>query len=140
MSAPAGFLLDTNVVSEIRKARRDATVVRFLASCDSSQISISVLTLGELWKGVAKRREYDAHGAVVLKDWVVEIERSFTDRVLGVDGETAKLWGEWSAGRTRPVVDTLIAATAVRHGLTLVTRNIADMAGLPVRTLNPWET
>ena len=138
MSAPAGFLLDTNVVSEVRRVRRDPSVVRFLSSCESSRTWISVLTLGELWKGVAKRREYDADGAVSLENWVVEIERTFADQVLSVDSETAKLWGKWSGGRTLPVIDALLAATAAKHGLVLVTRNTKDLLGLPVEFLNPW--
>jgi len=66
------------------------------------------------------------------------LEFGFLDRILSIDAATARLWGEWSADRPRPVVDTLLAATAVQHGLTLVTRNTRDVQGIPVRVHNPW--
>jgi hypothetical protein len=66
------------------------------------------------------------------------LEYSFADRILGIDAATARLWGDWSSERPRPVVDTLLAATAVRRGLTLVTWNIRDVRGIPVKLLNPW--
>jgi predicted nucleic acid-binding protein len=67
------------------------------------------------------------------------LELSFADRILEIDAITARLWGDWSAERPRPVVDTLLAATAAAHGLTLVTRNLRDVQGLPVKLLNPWK-
>jgi hypothetical protein len=139
VSGQERILLDTNVVSEMRKNRRDTNVLRYLKTQDRSKIFLSCLTVGELWKGVEKRRRYDTAGAVSLASWVEGIEKMFVARILSIDVQTARLWGEWSAGRTRPVIDTLLAATAVRHGLTLVTRNTADMAELPVRMVNPWE-
>ena len=67
------------------------------------------------------------------------LEFSFADRILGIDAATARLWGDWSGQRPRPVVDTLLAATAVLHELTLVTRNLRDVRGIPVKLLNPWK-
>ncbi|HWE84609.1 MAG TPA: type II toxin-antitoxin system VapC family toxin [Terracidiphilus sp.] len=139
MSEPAEYLLDTNVLSELRKKKPDPGVVRFVAGCDESTIHISVLTLGELRKGVAQKRRSDDDAAQVLEQWVDGLESNFTERMLSVDAETARIWGEWSADRSRPVIDTLLAATAARRGLTLVTRNTRDMRGLDVTTLNPWK-
>jgi predicted nucleic acid-binding protein len=132
------FLLDTNVVSETRKKRADAGVIAFLQATDASSLYISVLTLGELRKGVAKKKREDEFEAKRLADWVDGLEYSFADRILGIDAATARLWGDWSSERPRPVVDTLLAATAVQRGMTLVTRNIRDVRGIPVKQLNPW--
>jgi predicted nucleic acid-binding protein len=98
-----------------------------------------VLTLGELRKGVEARRRTDPLIADQLGAWVDGIETTFADRVLAVDAAVARLWGELSARRSLPVVDTLIAATAVGRGLTLVTRNTRDVAMTGVRLLNPWQ-
>jgi len=96
--------------------------------------------LGELRKGVAakKLRDPDPNAAARLAAWVDGLELSFADRILGIDMATAKLWGDWSGERPRPVVDTLLAATAVKHDLTLVTRNLRDVKGIPVKLLDPW--
>jgi predicted nucleic acid-binding protein len=132
------YLLDTNVLSETRKKKADAGVISFLESADSSTLYISVLTLGELRKGVAKKQREDPEMAKRLADWAEGLEFSFADRILGIDAAMARQWGEWSGERPRPVVDTLLAATAVLHGLTLVTRNIRDVRGIPVKLLDPW--
>ena len=140
MSGQIRYLLDTNFVSETRKLRPDLGVLAFFKSNDPSSAFISVLTLGELRKGVAakKLRDPDPNAAERLAAWVDGLELSFADRILGIDAATAKLWGEWSGQRQRPVVDTLLAATAVVRDLTLVTRNIRDVRGLPVKLHDPW--
>jgi predicted nucleic acid-binding protein len=99
---------------------------------------LSVLTLGELRKGAAARRQNDSAAADLLGDWVEGIETTFADRVLPVDAATARVWGELAARRTLPVIDTLIAATAIRHGLTLVTRNTRDVETTGVPFVDPW--
>ena len=140
MSGQVRYLLDTNFVSEARKPRPDSGVLAFLKSNDPNSAFISVLTLGELRKGIAakKLRDPDPNAAARLAAWVDGLELSFADRILGIDAATAKLWGEWSSERPRPVVDTLLAATAVLHDLTLVTRNVRDVRGIPVKLLDPW--
>lgn len=138
MSTPAAYLLDTNILSETRRKQANAGVVAFLSSTASSAIYVSVLTLGELRKGVEMRRKTDPATARQLAGWVDGLEQGFADRIVGIDAATARLWGEWSAQRPRPVVDTLLAATAMTHGLKLVTRNTADVEGLRVPLLNPW--
>ncbi len=140
MNGQVRFLLDTNFLSETRKPRPDPGVLAFHKSNDPNSAFISVLTLGELRKGVAARklRDPDPNAAARLAAWVDGLELSFADRILGIDTATAKLWGEWSGEQPRPVVDTLLAATAVLHDLTLVTRNVRDVQGIPVKLLDPW--
>jgi predicted nucleic acid-binding protein len=141
VSVPVAYLLDTNLLSETRKKKTDAGVISFLESADASSLFVSVLTLGELRKGIAARKlkDPDPNAAKKLAAWVEGLELSFADRILGIDAATARLWGDWSGQRPRPVVDTLLAATAVLHDLTFVTRNLRDVRGIPVKLLNPWQ-
>jgi toxin FitB len=140
VSGQTRYLLDTNFVSETRKPRPDLGVLAFLKSNDPNSAFISVLTLGELHKGVAAKRlrDPDPNAAIRLAAWVEGLEVSFSNRILGIDAATARLWGDWSAERPRPTVDTLLAATAAINDLTLVTRNIRDLHGIPVKLLDPW--
>ena len=135
----AGYLLDTNIVSETRKRRPHHGLLDFLAAVDANQLFLSVLTIGEVHKGVEAKRTEDPAGADRLRDWLLSIETTFSRRVLPVDPAVARRWGELSARRSLPVIDTLIAATALAHGLTLVTRNIRDVRATGVDTFNPWE-
>jgi hypothetical protein len=136
---PAGYLLGTNFISETRKIRTNAGVMAFLSAADTAGLFLSVLTLGELRKGVEAKRRTDSVTAATLGLWVDGIETTFADRVLPVDAAAARLWGELSARRSLPVVDTLIAATAITRGLTLVTRNARDVAATGVPVLDPWQ-
>ena len=138
MSGSAGYLLDTNILSETRRTRAEPRVLTFLSDADPARLFVSVLTLGELRKGIDIRRRSDAETAARLSAWADALEASFADRILAVDAATAKLWGALSADRPRPVIDTLLAATAIVHDLTLVTRNTADVGGTGVAVLNPW--
>ena len=138
MNGRIEYLLDTNVLSETRKRKADAAVMSFLENAEATALYISVLTLGELRKGVAVKGRSDSAAAKSLGAWVDGLEFSFAERILGIDAATARLWGEWSAERPRPVVDTLMAATAVSRGMTLVTRNISDLRGIKMKLLNPW--
>ena len=136
------FLLDTNVVSEWTKPRPDSGVVAWLAEADEDRVFISVITLAELRYGIermpvgARRNRLDT--------WVSkQLSARFEARVLLIDAETADTWGHIMArGRSggRPVgtMDAFIAATAERHHLTLVTRNVSDFEALGVRLINPW--
>jgi predicted nucleic acid-binding protein len=135
--APA-YLLDTNVLSETRKKRADPGVLAFLESVDSASLFLSVLTIGELRKGVAAKMRTDPATAKTLAAWVEGLEFGFADRILVIDAATARLWGDWSGDRRRPVVDTLLAATAVEHGLIFVTRNTRDVSGIQVKLHDPW--
>jgi hypothetical protein len=138
VSGAVAYLLDTNVLSETRRKKADPGVMAFLEATDSSALYLSVLTLGELRKGIAVKRRTDLTAARALAGWVEGLEFGFADRILPIDAATARLWGDWSGDRPRPVIDTLLAATAAKHALTFVTRNTRDIAGLPVKAHNPW--
>lgn len=138
MSAPVAYLLDSSVLVETRKKKADPGVMAFLQATDSSALYLSVLTIGELRKGIAIKRRTDLTAARALAGWVEGLEFGFADRILPIDAATARLWGDWSGDRPRPVIDTLLAATAAKHSLTFVTRNTRDISGLPVKVHNPW--
>jgi toxin FitB len=139
MSPRLQYLLDTNVLSETRKRDAEEGVILFLSGVESSALYLSVLSLGELRKGVALKKKSDPDGAKKIAAWVDGVELSFADRVLGINAATARLWGELSAQRTRPVIDTLLAATALVHELTFVTRNTADVQDIKLKLVNPWK-
>lgn len=133
-----GYLLDTNVVSETREPHPDAGVLAFLSAAGAEGLFLSVLTLGELRKGVALKRRTDPMAASKLGIWVEGIATNFADRILPVDSATALRWGELSAGGSFPVIDMLIAATALSRDLTLVTRNTRDFQSSGALLLDPW--
>lgn len=133
------YLVDTNVLSELRRKQPDARVVAWMEQRPAQALYLSVLTLGEIRKGI-ERLQGDARQAALL-DWLeVALPRFFWGRVLAVDARTADRWGrlQGSAGRPLPAIDSLLAATALQHDLTLVTRNTADFEGMGVRLVNPW--
>ena len=134
------FLLDTNVVSEVRKGRRsDPNVSNWYAGVIESQLFISSLTIGEIRKGIElARRRRDVDQAEALELWLRTVIQRFSGRILTVDTEEADTWGQISAIRPVPVVDGLLAATAMAHDMTLVTRNVSDVKGLGVRVLDPF--
>ena len=136
------YLLDTNVVSEAKRPEPNAQVMRWLAGQPLTTTYLSVITLGELEEGISALDE--THRAEALRAWLTQLEESFIGRILDVDRSVVNTWGRIQAeakrqGRTPPAIDALIAATAITHDLTLVTRNTGNVAMLPVRTLNPFE-
>jgi predicted nucleic acid-binding protein len=133
-----GFLLDTCVLFETRKRRPDAGLIEFLSNADAAQLFLSVLTLGEMRKGIAKKRLTDAKAARQIAEWAARIETDFADRILPADIAVARLWGDLSAKARTPIIDTLIAATALVHGLTVVTRNVKDFVASGAPLVNPW--
>jgi predicted nucleic acid-binding protein len=133
------FLIDTNIISEIRKGvRSNARVAGWYSTVDDAELFLSTLVLGEIRKGIELARPRDAGKAAALENWLRQVELAFGDRVLGVDNAVADSWGRMSAIRPIPVIDGLLAATAVTHGLTLVTRNDRDVSGLGAAVLNPF--
>jgi predicted nucleic acid-binding protein len=134
----AGYLLDTNVISETRKARADRGVLSFLSKANETELFLSVLTLGELRRGVELKRRTDAAMANLLDAWVESIETHFADRLLSIDTRIARRWSEISARRSLSSIDTLIAATALHHGLILVTRDTRDVESTGVTLMDPW--
>lgn len=133
------YLVDTNVLSELRRKSPDARVVKWFAKRPAETLYLSVLTLGEIRKG--REGVTDDARRQALTDWLeTELPLFFTGRLLAVDAAVADRWGRMvaAAGRPLPVVDSLLAATALTHDLVLVTRNTKDFAGLPVEIFNPW--
>ena len=134
------FLIDTNIVSEIRKGSRcDPAVATWWAGVAEDDLRVSVLVLGEIRKGVELARQRDPQKARALEAWLKDLISGFGDRILPVDAAVAEEWGRMAAVRPVPAIDALLAATARTNGLTLVTRNAADIAGLDVEVLNPFE-
>lgn len=133
------WLVDTNVISEVRKQSRANPGVRaWLASVGEDDLYLSALVLGELRKGVESVRLRDGRAAVALERWVSTVIREYADRVLPVTPEIADVWGRLNVADPLPTVDSLMAATAHVHGLTLVTRNTRDIARTGVACLNPF--
>jgi predicted nucleic acid-binding protein len=134
------YLIDTNIISEVRKgARCDALVSAWYASIADEDLFLSTLVLGEIRKGVELARPRDSGKAVALERWLREVEAAFDGRVLGIDNAVSDQWGRMSAIRPVPVIDGLLAATALVNGLTLVTRNDRNVAGLGAAVLNPFK-
>jgi predicted nucleic acid-binding protein len=135
-------LLDTCTLAEIRKPKPDEAVVEAVRAIPDQQLYLSVLTVGEIAKGIGllaagkKRSE--------LTSWLAGLEGQFSERVLPIDVETGRMWGELTAraqkkGYAIATVDGLIAATALRHGLHVMTRNEEDFKATGVRVINPWQ-
>jgi predicted nucleic acid-binding protein len=134
-----GFLLDTNVVSELRKGERCAPKVNAWAqNSESNQNFLSVLVVGELRRGAILKRRTDRAAADALEQWIARLTHLYSDRILPVTLEIAQEWGRLSALRPIPPEDALLAATANVHRLTFVTRNTRNVQGLGVAILNPW--
>lgn len=134
------YLIDTNVLSELRRKQPAPGVVAWMQARPSQSLFLSVLTLGEIRKGVERLPASGRRQELI--DWLeVELPTYFVGRIHTIDAQTADRWGRLTAaaGRPLPVMDGLLAATALRHDLTLVTRNTRDFAGLDVHLINPWE-
>ena len=133
------YLIDTNALSELKKRQPHPAVEQWFAARPAASLGLSVLTLGELRKGI----EAMAAGArkTSFLDWLEnDIPRYFTGRILPVDRRIAERWGHLcaTAGRPLPAIDSLLAATALEHGLTLVTRNLGDFEFPGLVVINPW--
>ena len=132
------WLLDTNVVSELRKGDRANAGVRRWSVGREDAAFISVLTVGEIRRGIARRRRRDEVAARRLDVWLEGLRTSFASRILPVDERVADIWGRLNVPDPVPTVHGLIAATALVHDLTLVTRNVADVARTGVRVFDPF--
>ncbi len=133
------FLVDTNVVSELRKGpRAHAKVVAWFRAVDDAELYLSVLVLGELRQGVERLRRRDPTAAARLDRWLHELAERHAGRTLPVDAAVADRWGRLNVPDTIPAVDGLLAATALVHSLTLVTRNVRDVSRTGVRHLDPF--
>jgi len=134
------FLLDTNVISEVRRKRPDGRVVSWLKRTDPAALSISVLTLGEIAKGAAQCAARDRAQAAIYYQWLALVRSNYADRTIAIDADIAEAWGRLAAKSPLPIVDGLLAATALVRGMTLVTRNVRDIADAGIPVLNPWNS
>lgn len=133
------YLVDTNVISELRKGQRcDPNVRAWFSPIPEEEIFLSVLTIGEIRKGIESIRLRDQAAARVLDRWLRQMILSYKDRILPVDQEVAERWGEMNVPDPIPVLDGLIAATARVHELTVATRNLKDVARTGVPCVNPF--
>jgi len=136
----AGYLIDTNVISELRRRDPEPNVVQWFEQRPAGDLYLSVLSLGEIRRGVEMLKAGARQQA--LRVWLEqELPAFFAGRLLPISGGVAHRWGYLMAevGRPLPVIDSLLAATALEHNLVLITRNLKDVADLPVAVFNPWE-
>lgn len=133
------YLLDTNVISEFRKPRADPRVLAWFASVPQGALHLSVLTLGEIARGIERLRRHDLNQAHVYATWLAELRRDFTGRIMPITAPIAEVWGAMGAIQPVAIVDGLLAATAIVARMTLVTRNVRDLRGRGAVLLNPFE-
>ena len=131
------YLIDTNVISEARRGTREA--VAWLRAVQADSLCLSVITLGEIAKGIALKGRHDRAAAVPLTAWLHELRDNFASRILPITDAIALEWGRIAAERPRGDADGLIAATAIVHDLILVTRNVGDFEDTRVSLVNPWD-
>lgn len=132
------YLLDTNVISELRRPRPHGAVVAWLEGIADHDLHLSAVTLGELQAGVEITREQDPEKAAQIESWIDLVAQTWS--VLPLDARTLRIWAKLMHRRSDDLLtDALIAATAINHHLVVVTRNVRDFAALGIETLNPFE-
>ena len=134
------FLLDTVVLSELRKRRPSAQLLGWLGRQSDGDLFLSVVTLGEIERGIEKQRKLNPEFAAELTRWLAATQTLYADRILPVSAPIARRWGALSAQLGYDGADLLIAATAITHGLTVVTRNVKHFTPNGVKVLNPFES
>ncbi len=134
------FLIDTMVLSELRRRQRDPGVVAWIRGQRQEDCFLSVVSIGEIERGIARRRTADPAFADQLAGWLDQLLQLHEQRLLPVDLATARRWGQLSAALCHDGADLLIAASAPEHGLTVVTRNLRHFQPTGVATLNPWSS
>lgn len=130
------YLVDTNVLSEARRGTREARI--WLRSVEPATIYLSVITLGEVMKGIALKQRTDRRAAAVLSVWLEQLRLDHSDRILPISDRVALEWGRLAAERPSGMADGLIAATAIVHSKIIVTRNVADFSDTRIPVIDPW--
>jgi predicted nucleic acid-binding protein len=131
------YLVDTNIISEARRKTPEA--VNWLRSVDPAQVYLSVITLGDIMRGIALKQKSDPQAAGHLAEWLGVLRAEHGDRILPITDQVAVEWGRLAALRPRGDADGLIAATARVHDLILVTRNVRDFEDTGILIRNPWD-
>lgn len=134
------YLLDTNIVSELRKQNVNPEVLKWYEQNKKADFYLSVITLGEIRKGIELIRLRDKTAAINLDEWLEGLYRIYTKKIIPINNAIAERWGRLNSPNPRSFNDSYIAATALENNMTLVTRNISDMKGLGVNLLNPFLT
>ncbi len=132
------YLIDTVVLSELRKPQRDARLAAWVARQRTADLFVSIVTIGEIERGIAWQQATDPDFAAALATWLDRVLALYGERVLPLDLQIARRWGQLSAAVGNDSADLMISATALEHGLTVVTRNVSDFAPTGVSTLNPY--
>lgn len=132
------FLLDTVVLSELRKRNRSPGLVTWIAARPSADLFVSVVTIGEIQRGIVQQQAKNADFAIVLTGWLDRVLTVYAERILPFDIGAARRWGRLSAALGHESADLMIAATGLEHGLTVVTRNVRHFQPTGVATLNPF--
>lgn len=133
------YLLDTVVLSELRKRRRNPNLVGWLGGADPADLYLSAVTIGEIELGIERQRTVNPSFATDLSTWLEATVRAYAERILSLDVAVARRWGRLAARITNKGLDLAIAATALEHGLTVATRNVSDFAPTGVAVLNPFD-
>lgn len=133
------WLLDTNVLSELRRKQCEPRVKKWVAEQESDSLGISVMSLAEIRRGVELKRVKDPLQADVIEKWLTRTAKRHAGHILPVTEAIADRWGRLPAKKAQPGIDGFIAATALEHDLTVVTRNVADFKDTGVRIVNPWK-
>jgi toxin FitB len=131
------YLADTNVLSEARRGSREART--WFQSVDPNTVYLSIITLGEIMRGIALKRRTDARAAASLTVWLEQLRNDHAQRIFLITDRVALEWGRLAAERPRGMADCLIAATASIHGKIIVTRNVADFMDTGIPVINPWQ-
>jgi len=135
----SGYLLDTNMLSELRKEERcDAGVRQWIGEVTSEELFVSVLVLGEIRRGIERIRQRDEPQARALEKWLRWVASEFADRLLPVDEKIADQWGRLGVRQPVPVLDALLAATAIAHDLTVVSRDEDGFRNTGAQVINPF--
>lgn len=134
------YLLDTNVISEVRRPSPNRGVKSWFEQAAGEDLFLSVLVVGEVRQGIERLRPRDPEQADVFERWLEGLHRDFQDRLLPVSVAVAEAWGRLNAPSPLPVIDSLLAATALAHGLTFVTRDTSTLERTGVALLDPWES
>lgn len=134
------YLIDTVILSELRNPQRDVKLASWVKRQRTTDLFISVITIGEIERGISRQRARDAAFAAALAVWLDRVLALYGERILPFDLQAARRWGQLSAALGNDSVDLMISASALEHGLTVVTRNVSDFAPTGVATLNPFNS